>query len=355
MSNKIRLALIGAGAMGRHHLKVALANTDIQVVGVSDPTEAARREATALGLPAFADHLQMLDETSPDGVVISAPNSLHAPLAVDCLDRGVATLIEKPVADSLEGARRIIESGKRTGAAVLVGHHRRHNPVLTAAADHVRDGGLGQVTAVNGMWLRRKPDAYYQDQWKLDAARGGGVLLINAIHDIDCLRMICGDITDVCAASSSATRNLPVEDTAAAVFRFRNGALGTFIVSDSVVAPWCWEMTSREDPRFAHVPENSYIICGTDASLAVPSLERWSNAPDGGRDAAFVRQRLYHVPQDSMTLQMQHFVRVIRGQELPLIDGDSAMQTLAVTLAISLSQRDGGWINVEHLIHQVPD
>lgn len=353
MSNKIRLALIGAGAMGRHHLKVALANPDIQVVGVSDPTEAVRQDVTALGILAFADHLQMLDEVAPEGVVISAPNSLHAPLAVDCLDRGVATLIEKPVADSLDGARQVIETGKRTGAPVLVGHHRRHNSVLKAAAGHVRGGGLGQVTAVNGMWLRRKPDAYYQDEWKLDAARGGGVLLINAIHDIDCLRMICGDITDICAASSNATRNLPVEDTAAAILRFENGALGTFIVSDNVVAPWCWEMTSREDPRFAHVPENSYIISGTEASLAVPTLERWSNASDGGRDAAFARQRLYHVPQDSMTFQMQHFVRVIRRQELPMIDGDSAMRTLAVTLAISLSQRDGGWINVDRLINPV--
>lgn len=350
MTGPSRLALIGAGIMGRHHLEVALANPGIEVVGVSDPSPGARADAAARGVATFDDHRSMIDATAPDGVLISAPNSLHAPLAIDCIERGIATLIEKPVADSVAGGLAMLDAQQKSGAPVLVGHHRRHNPLLRAARAHVAAGGLGRVTAVNGMWLRRKPDAYFREEWKSDPARGGGVLLINAIHDFDSLRMLCGEIDSICAAVSNAGRGLPVEDTAAVMIRFRSGALGTMTVSDNVVAPWCWEMTSREDPRFAHVPENAYVICGTEGSLAVPTLEHWSNRHDGGRDACFTCQRLYHVPADSMTLQMAHFLRVMRREEAPEIGVADALRTLAATLAVTLSSRSGTWVDLDALI-----
>lgn len=350
MTKPVRIAFIGAGIMGRHHISVAARNPDIEIVGVAEFSPETRESLSSKGIRTFADHREMLAAVQPDGVVISTPNAYHAPAAIDCLEAGAVPLVEKPVADTLEGGLRLREAARKSGIPVLVGHHRRHNPIIEAAATHVRNGQLGKVVAVNGMWLRRKPDEYFREKWKMDPALGGGVLLINAIHDFDSLRAICGEIDSIQALTSSASRGHEVEDTAAILIRFESGALGTLTISDNVVAPWCWEMTSQEDPRFAWQPENCYMICGTEASLSVPTLDIWTNAPNGGRDATFTRRKLYHVAAESMELQMRHFVRVVRREEAPKISVDDALGTLAATLATSLSAQRQAPVRLSELI-----
>ncbi len=350
MGTPVRIAFIGAGVMGRHHLSVAERNPDIEIAGVAEFSQDTREKLEAKGIATFADHKEMLATVKPDGVVISTPNAYHAPAAIDCIEAGAVPLIEKPVADTLAAGLRLRKALAGADLPALVGHHRRHNPIIAAAAAHVRAGGLGRVLALNGMWLRRKPDEYYKEAWKTDPALGGGTLLINAIHDFDSLRAICGEIESVQAVTSSASRGFAVEDTAAVLLKFESGALGTFVISDNVVAPWCWEMTSQEDPRFAWQPEDCYVICGTEGSLAVPTLETWANAPNGGRDATFIRRKLYHVAAESMELQMAHFVRVIRREEEPLVSVDSALGTLAATLAVSLSAKDGKPVRIADLL-----
>lgn len=347
---RVRIAFIGAGVMGRHHIAVAERNPEIEIAGVAEFSPETREKLAARGYATYSDHREMLAALRPEGVVISTPNAFHAPAAIDCLEAGAVPLIEKPVSDTLEAGLRLRAAQRSSGLPALVGHHRRHNPIIGAAAAHVRSGALGRVLAVNGLWLRRKPDAYYREAWKTDPALGGGVLLINAIHDFDSLRAICGEIDAVQAMTSSAGRGAAVEDTAAVLVRFASGALGTFLISDDVVAPWCWEMTSQEDPRFAWQPENAYVICGTEGSLAVPTLETWTNSPDGGRDATFVRRKLYHVAAESMELQMRHFVRVIRREEEPLVGVDAALGTLAATLAVTLSAERGTAVALDELL-----
>src|SRR5581483_4273414 len=330
----IRTALIGAGVMGRHHLELLSRNRDFEVAGVADATASVRDSLQSCGHRVFADHREMLDSVRPDAVIVATPNAHHVPVATECIRRDIAVLIEKPVSDSLASALEFEALVAQSGVPVLVGHHRRHNPLLKRAAEHIASGEIGHIVAVVGLWLRRKPDAYFQDRWKQQAAQGGGVLLINTIHDIDCLRMLCGEIASIDAATSSRTRALEVEDTAAVTVTFANGAVGTLTVSDATVAPWCWEMAAQEDVRFATLPEDCYLVCGTRGSVAVPTLEHWTNEPNADRDAPFTRRRLYYVPADALTEQIAHFARVVRGEEKPLVDVGSATRTLAATLAI---------------------
>ena len=352
MSARSRITVIGAGVMGRHHLALALANPDLEVVGIADPTPATREALASQGLPVFADHRRMLDEARPDGVIIAAPNALHVRLTLDCVERGIAALVEKPIADDLEDATRLAAAVEASGVPVLVGHHRRHNPLLRRAAAHIAEGALGRVLAVTGLWLRRKPSAYFGDRWKREPADGGGVLLINTIHDIDCLRMLCGEIVGVQAQTSSAGRGFAVEDTAAVVLRFASGALGTLTVSDATTAPWCWEMNSQEDPRFANVPEDCYLVCGTEGSLTVPTLQTWTNEPEADRGASLIRRRLHHLPADSLTEQLAHFAKVIRREIAPAIDVTDAARTLAATLAIRQSARTGELVLLDGEAHR---
>ena len=115
-------------------------------------------------------------------------------------------------------------------------------------------------------------DDYFDVAWRREP--GGGPILINLIHDIDNLRFIAGEIAAVQAVTSSARRGFAVEDTAAALLRFRDGALGTVVLSDTVAAPWSWELTAGERTSYSYpqTGQDCYLFAGTNGALAVPSL-----------------------------------------------------------------------------------
>lgn len=344
-----RIAVIGAGLIGRKHLGILKDDPAFEVAGIADPAPQAEAYARENGFPYSKDIEALLDKTKPDGVVIANPNALHRETALACIARKIPAIIEKPVADTLADARAIVDAATKANVPMLTGHHRRHNPIMQAARDFVASGALGKVVAANGTWLRRKPDDYYDVTWRREA--GGGPILINAIHDIDCLRMVLGEIESVQATASSKTREFPVEDTAAAVLRFANGALSTFIVSDATASPWNWEATSRESAITPSELENCFIVAGTRGSLSIPQLQHWSyDKPDGGWADPLTRRTLPVRHADPYPRQLLHFARVIRGQEKPMIDAAEGTRTLAATLAIAESAKTGRPVEVAALL-----
>jgi predicted dehydrogenase len=265
-------------------------------------------------------------------------------MGLACAARRVHILVEKPIAETLAAAQSLATAAEHASVALLVGHHRRYNPVIEKAREVVRGGGIGGLTAVVALWLIRKPDTYFDVAWR--RAPGGGPVLINLIHDIDDLRYICGEIASVQAVTSSVTRGLAVEDTAAITLRFANGALGTVMLSDTVPAPWSWEMTSGEAAHYPQRPENCYLFSGTDGSLTVPKLELWNYGGEKSWTQPLVKQTLDVASEDPLSRQLRHFCRVIRGEEAPKITGADAARTLAATLAVLDAARSGNAINL---------
>ena len=220
---------------------------------------------------------------------------------------------------------------------------------MRKAAEIIASGGIGRVVAVNGLWLSHKPKDYFNVTWRREA--GGGPVLINAIHDIDCLRMLCGDVETVSAAASNQTRKFVVEDTAGAVLHFASGAIGTLLVSDAVSASWTWEMGSRENPDRPNDTENCYIVAGTKGSLTVPYLQhRWHEPGQESWDVPLTQLRVPVRPADAYHEQMRNFAGVIRGTEKPVLDGRGGTVTLATTLAITRSAQNGAQVRVADMM-----
>ncbi|UFN47687.1 Gfo/Idh/MocA family oxidoreductase [Roseomonas sp. OT10] len=337
----IAVAVIGAGVIGRAHIRIlaALAPEQGRLAAIVDPTEAGAELAARLGVPHFREAEAMLDTVRPDGAVIATPNALHVPGARACIDRGVAMLIEKPIADDLDAAAAVAEAAERADVPLLVGHFRRHNPVMGAARRLIREGRLGRLVAVSADSLVLKPDPYFDIAWRREA--GGGPVLINLVHDIDALRFLCGEIDTVQAVTGSAARGFAVEDTAAVLLRFRSGALATITLSDAVPSPWCWDQTSGENADFARHRANAYRICGTEASLEMPEMALWRYAGTRGWGQPLTREVLAVPPRDPLAEQMRHFLRVIRREEAPLVSGRDGVATLAATLAVKRSAETG--------------
>ncbi len=336
---QVTIAVVGAGLFGRKHIETMKQEPACRLAAIADPTPEAEAYARELGVPCFRDYGEMLDRLRPQATIIATPNVLHVPVGLACAERGVHMLVEKPIADSVPAAMQLAEAAERAGVALLVGHHRRHNPIIEKAREVVQGGRIGRVTAISAQWMLLKARAYFDAVHR--RSPGAGPVLTNAVHDIDDLRFICGEIVSVQAMTSNAVRQYPVEDTAAILLRFANGALGTLTVSDTAVAPWSWELTSGENPFYPRNDENCYLISGTEGALAVPKLELWRYGEEQGWGASLSRERLNVDAADPLVRQIRHFCAVVRGEAAPTITGRDAVRTLLAVQAVFEAARTG--------------
>jgi predicted dehydrogenase len=347
MNAVARIGIAGAGLIGRKHIELVEASPDCVLAGIADPSLDAKAFAEARTIPWYADCRSLLDRAKPDGLIVASPNAMHLSMALDCVEQGVPVLVEKPVTDTFASAQRLLGKARRAGVPVLVGHHRRYNPLIKAAREAIADGRIGQPIAVVGLWLLKKPDDYFDVAWRREL--GGGPLLINLVHDIDSLRFICGEIVEVQALTSNKVRKFAVEDTAAMLIKFANGAVGTFTVSDATPAPWSWELASGENTAYPHQSEACYLFAGTNGSLAVPTMQSWSYAGQDGWYAPLSCAEMKIVSSDPFVEQLRHFLAVVAHREKPLISVEDAAGTIAVVEAVQEAARTGARVSPQKI------
>lgn len=344
----LRIGVMGAGLIGREHVALVQASPDTVPVAIADVTEAGRVFAESHAVPYFSDYREMLDQARLDAVIVALPNALHVEAGMACIERGLPTLMEKPIADSLAGGVRLADASEAAGVPMLVGHHRRHSPDMVESHRAIQAGELGDLYTVSGMWLCRKDDDYFHQAWRREA--GGGPILINLIHEIDCLRFLCGDIVSVQAVTANKARGFDVEDSFAVVLTFANGVIGSFIGSDAVPSPFVWDVASGQSPNFLHEPGNCYVIGGRNGSLAVPGMELWRYEDNGHWRDPLVRHRLQPPRTSCYPEQLSHFVAVARGTVEPIVSAREGVMTLAATLAVDKAAREGGTVQVSDML-----
>lgn len=339
MTAPVKLALVGAGAIGRRHAEHIAAEPHAVLHAIVDPSPAARDLAATYAAAYYDSISAMLAATRPDGMVVATPNQLHLSHGLEAVAAGIPVLVEKPIADSVDAGRQLVEAAEKAGVPLLVGHHRRHNPLIRQAKSVIEAGRLGRIVSVHGFFWLMKPDDYFETPWRRQP--GAGPVLMNMIHDIDLLRYLCGEIVEVAAYQSRAIRQHPIDEATVVIMRFDNGALGTMNNSDTIVAPWSWEQTTGEDREFPQSDQTCYNIGGTLGSLSVPRLELWTN--DGKKSwlEPFTVERHIATRQDPLRLQIQQFCKVIRGEEAPLMPGSEGLRTLEVIDAIQRAAKTG--------------
>ncbi|MDR5822916.1 Gfo/Idh/MocA family oxidoreductase [Caballeronia sp. LZ043] len=322
---------------------VAQHSATCTLAAIVDPAPAAEAIAAQAQVPFYATLDQLLVEDRPDGIVLATPNQLHVEQARTCLAAGVPVLLEKPIAPTVAEAQALVDDVERSGARMLIGHHRAHSPIMARAKQVIEEGRLGPLVAVMGSAVFFKPDEYYAGApWRREP--GGGPILLNMIHEIHNLRMLCGDIVAVQAFASHATRGFAVEDTVAINLRFASGALGTFMLSDTAACPRSWEQTSQENPAYSTYPdEDCYVIAGTFGSLSVPTMRLKSYATPADRSwwKPFDEEIVTMQRADPLALQMEHFGRVVRGEAEPIVSARDGLQNLRITEAIVEAARSG--------------
>jgi len=340
----VKIAVLGAGLIGKRHIEHVLNEDCAQLMAIVDPTDMGKALAAANGTSWYPDFAAMIRCERPEGVMISTPNQMHVVNGLEVVAAGVPALVEKPLADDVTEATKLVEAAERAGVPLLTGHHRRHNPLVQEAKKAIDAGRLGQIVSVNGTCWFYKPDDYFDLPWRRQ--RGAGPVFMNLIHDVDTLRYLCGEVVEVHALESNALRGNPVEETAVILLKFASGALGTVNVSDKIVSPWSWEFTTGENPAFSHTQETCYMIGGTRGSLSVPYLDLWYNASKPSWVEPIERERLPVDRKDPLGLQVRNLCGVVRGLEMPVVSAREGLETLRVIEAVKQAAATGRAVSV---------
>jgi predicted dehydrogenase len=345
--SRARIAVTGAGAIGKRHIEEVDSSDIAELASIVDPGPAGPELAEKYGVALYPSLAELFEKDKPDGIILATPNQMHVDGGLECVAAGVPVIVEKPIGDSVESATRLVEAGEQAGVPVLTGHHRNYSPIMTKAREIIESGRLGPIVGVSGTALFYKPDDYFDENGGWRREPGGGPLLLNLTHEVNNLLSLVGDIDTVQALTSNSTRGFPVEDTAAMIFRFANGALGTFLLSDTAGSARSWEQTSQENASYAsYGDEDAYHITGTTGSLSVPTM----------RVKVFADKRSWWEPfetstesverSDPLANQIVHFVDVIQNGAQPVCSGRDGLKTLQVVDAVVAAARTGQPVHI---------
>ncbi len=226
-------AVVGCGDVSTVHFEAIEDLDDIELVAVCDTDPAAAAAAgERYGVPAFPDHGAMLAQVRPDVVHVCTPHHEHTQVVLDCLAAGVNVLLEKPLAHRLADAERIVAAAAQSSARIGVCLQNRYNLTSQAARRVLDSGELGPVLGASATVMWTRTAGYYQVKpWRGRWETAGGGLLINqAIHTIDLLQWLVGDVTSVDGRATTRMYGdvIEVEDTAEMLLRHADGARSVF-------------------------------------------------------------------------------------------------------------------------------
>lgn len=359
----IKIAIVGAGLIGPRHAQSVISSPSTELVGLVDPAGSGKTTACELNTNYFPSVAALLASSHrPDAAIVCTPNHTHVPVAKELLAGGVHVLLEKPVSDTLESGRSLLDFARSPECAtlkLLIGHHRRFNPYVRATKAILENRALGHLIAVNGLWTLYKPDAYFAPpgDWRASQARGGGVIPINLVHDIDLMHHFFGPIVRVQAERILPQRPSPPHDAdegAALTLRFASGVVGTFLVCDATPSPHNFETGTGENPLIPKSPTGTgsdfYRIFGSDATLSVPDLTCWSY--DGRSEKSWAHSLTVdkiEPPDDAapFDLQLAHFVDVIRGHASPSCSCEEGFRALVVCEAAQKAVQTGQPVDID--------
>ena len=324
----LRAAVIGAGAMGRHHARVYDALEETVLVGVCDQDAAAADWVAArYRVPQFADHRALLDALQPDIVSVVVPTLRHVAVALDALAAGAHVLVEKPIAPTVADATRLIDAARAQGRVLTVGHVERFNPAIRALRARLMDGALGRVFTIQARRLGPFPAR----------VRDVGVVVDLATHDLDIMRWLVGGEVARVHAETARRIHTEHEDLLCGLLRFAGGEIGLLNIN------WLTPTKVRE---LAVTGEGGMFV----ADYLRQELQFHENvAADRHWESLGVLQGVgegnmtrLHIPQsEPLAEELRAFAAAVGGGTPPVVSGEDGRAALALALALVEAGRTG--------------
>lgn len=299
---KLRVGVIGTGAVSQLvHLPILKDRKDVEVLAVADQDDAkAAAIASRFGVPRVLDDAALFGDGDIEAVFICTPNHLHEEQAVAALEAGFHVLVERPLALSAEGCRRVEAAARASKRVVSVGMSHRFRPDVSALRAFVHGGELGRPFAARVAWMNRRVNVPRTTWRQRPEEAGGGAFMDLGVQALD-LGLWVLEQPRVARVSAVMTQgDFEVEDACTALLETRSGVALTVEVS--------WIFNAAEDRHFARV-------LGTEGSGSLPPLEVFKQL--GGRPMDVTprqpRPSGANPYVNAYKREIDHFLRSARG------------------------------------------
>lgn len=323
---RLRFGLAGLGSMGRNHLRVIAGRDDATLAAVADPVPTALDEAVdRTGATGFLEPLAMLAEADLDAVVIAAPTTAHHALAMAAIDRGIAVLVEKPLAASVDEGLEIVAASRRTGVPVQVGHVERFNPAVLELGRLIGEGWLSTVYAIASRRAGPFPARI----------RDVGVTIDLATHDVDILSWVVGERPDRVYAETAQRIHADHEDLLFGLLHFPGGATGTLDVNWLTPAKRRQLVVVGDEGMFELDYLTQRLTFTRAADVSHPTLIR-GYAPTFEAEVVELPVTVH----EPLAAELDAFVRVVREGGRPVVDGEDGLWALGTARALLASASD---------------
>jgi predicted dehydrogenase len=343
--NPLRVGVVGVGHLGQHHARILSGMREVELVAVADARIGqAQTVAAKCGTVALDDYRPLLDLV--DAVTIAVPTVMHRDVALEFLNKGIATLVEKPMAASLSESEEMVAAASASGAVLQVGHIERFNPALTAL----------ETLPVRPKFVNAERLSTYTFR-----STDIGVVFDLMIHDIDLLlSMVDAPVSSVAAVAVSLFGDH--EDVANARVEFADGSVANLTASRASYSP------SRKMRIWGAEGYASLDFAAKQATLVRPSeqLRRGRLELEGVdlSQPAAVREHLFGKilrvdrvqpdDQDQLTLELADFVRAARRQSHPKVSGEDALRAVRVADQILRCAETHRWDGAETATAAMP-
>ena len=313
---KVKVVVHGLGFIAlNHHLPSLKRMDDVEISGVvSRNIEHAKKVARDYGARPYSSLEEAIEKEKPDIVVICTETFRHKGDALTSIEHGVNIFLEKPITLRLKDADDIINTAKKKGVKLMVGHVLRFWPEYVATKDMVDKGEIGNPVVARAYRYVSFPPWSFK-RWHKDLEKSGGVFVDLSIHDVDFLRWVLGEVEEVFARGATV-----YEDTTAPVYmhallKFKNGAIA-YVDGSWLIPP--------THPFYTYLE-----IAGTRGLLVVDNL-----TTAGLRVYLKDEVRCWTpVPRDGYYLELRSFINSVKKDLEPAITGEEARKSLEVTLA----------------------
>lgn len=326
--SRVRMAVVGVGALGRHHARILKSMKRVELIAVVDQHEERGRDAaTRHGTRWVADYHDLFDQV--DAVSIVVPTIAHGDVAGDFLKRGIPVFVEKPLADTLAAAKHLVQLAEQQGVALQVGHVERFNPAWVAARPY----------CLAPKYIRSERYSPFTFR-----STDIGVVLDMMVHDIDLISSLVGcPVRDVQAFG--VTLMGPYEDAVQARLVFENGCIAD--LSASRVNPEVkrtMQVWSHQGCVSIDMQQRTVSRMAPSASLLTgPSPVALAQQP--GADLESLKSRVFGeflttesievLPGDALTAELASFANCVRAKLHPHVDGRQALQAIQIADAIN--------------------
>lgn len=333
MSDRLRIGMIGCGEIAVQTARGIAAAGNAEIAFAMDVHETVARDlGETYQVPWTTRVEDLLASPSVDAVYVAVPHYLHAPLTVQALQAGKQVLVEKPIATTLEDADTMIRTAREAGLVLSVAFQAQVDPAMQRVRQIIADGVIGEVVGTRIVLRSDKPASYWQSgysgrvqtDWRVSKSKaGGGVLIMNTIHDLNTLRFLTGlEVTRVYAEYDTFSTPVEVEDCVALTYRYANGAIGTLEAGSAIRGRDPLREVNRIYGQTGQILlESPPRIFVTAAVAGFPTGE-WQALPVPERERGADRRAI-----------IEGFARAVLDGAVPPVRGEDGRAALEIVLA----------------------